>query len=149
MNHTRYVARRRAKFQGCNGQQVNIPYGSILEAQDGFLLWKGQPLCVDTSQNAHDFFSQNDDDLGLERGALVAAILSRLETPPNASQKRRIRSRPGGVRCGQMLCARSTSVWSTRTFGSGTTTSIMRRWKIFGTSPPCLGQKCKSEGRSR
>lgn len=89
MDHKIYVARRRAKFKGCNGQQVNIPYGSILEAQDGFLLWKGQPLCVDTSQNAHDFFSQNDDDLGLERGALVAAILSRLETPPNASQKHR------------------------------------------------------------
>lgn len=89
MDHKIYVARRRAKFKGCNGQQVNIPYGSILEAQDGFLLWKGQPLCVDTSQNAHDFFSQNDDDLGLERGALVAAILSRLETPPNASRKHR------------------------------------------------------------
>ena len=89
MSHKIYVARRRAKFKGCNGQQVNIPYGSILETQDGFLLWKGQPLCVDTSQNAHDFFSQNDDDLGLERGALVAAILSRLETPPNASQKHR------------------------------------------------------------
>ena len=78
MDHKIYVARRRAKFKGCNGQQVNIPYGSILEAQDGFLLWKGQPLCVDTSQNAHDFFSQNDDDQGQERGALVAAILSRL-----------------------------------------------------------------------
>ncbi len=89
MTHKIYVARRRAKFKGCNGQQVNIPYGSILEAQDGFLLWKGQPLCVDTSQNAHDFFSQNDDDQGQERGALVAAILSRLEVPPGAGEKRR------------------------------------------------------------
>ena len=71
--HKRYVARRRARFKGCNGQQVNIPYGSILEAQDGFLLWKGQPLCVDTSQNAHEFFSQDDDGQGQERGQLVAA----------------------------------------------------------------------------
>ncbi len=89
MTHKIYVARRRAKFKGCNGQQVNIPYGSILEAQDGFLLWKGQPLCVDTSQNAHDFFSQNDDDQGQERGALVAAIFSRLEFPPGVSKERR------------------------------------------------------------
>ena len=89
MSHKIYVARRRAKFKGCNGQQVNIPYGSILEAQDGFLLWKGQPLCVDTSQNAHDFFSQNDDGLGMERGALVAAIMARLEASPSASQKHR------------------------------------------------------------
>ena len=87
--HKRYVARRRARFKGCNGQQVNIPYGSILEAQDGFLLWKGQPLCVDTSQNAHEFFSQDDDGQGQERGQLVAAILARLETPPNAGEKRR------------------------------------------------------------
>lgn len=88
MSHKIYVARRRARFKGCNGQQVNIPYGSILEAQDGFLLWEGQPLCVDTSQNAHDFFSQNDDDQGQERGALVAAILSRLEKRDKDHQAR-------------------------------------------------------------
>lgn len=85
--HRRYIARRRARFKGCNGQQVNIPYGSTLEAQDGFLLWKGQPLCVDTSQNAYEFFSQDDDGNGLERGRLVAAILTRLEIPPNAGEK--------------------------------------------------------------
>lgn len=107
MAHKIYVARRRAKFKGCNGQQVNIPYGSILEAQDGFLLWKGQPLCVDTSQNAHDFFSQNDDDQGLERGALVAAILARLEIPAGASENRRaeIQNRWDKV-WGDALCQR-------------------------------------------
>lgn len=82
--YVQYVARRRARFKGCNGQQVNIPYGSILVAQDGFLLWEGQPLCVDTSQNAHDYFTRNDDGQGQTRGELVAAILARLETPPNA-----------------------------------------------------------------
>lgn len=87
ITYKRYVARRRARFLGCNGQQVNIPYGSILEAQDGFLLWKGQPLCVDTSQNAYDFFSRDDDGNGLQRGKLVAAILSRLDTPRNAGKE--------------------------------------------------------------
>ena len=87
ITHKRYVAWRRARFNGCNGQKVNIPYGSILETQDGFLLWKGQPLCVTTSQNAHNYFSQDDDGQGLDRGHLVAAILSRLETPPNAGEK--------------------------------------------------------------
>lgn len=89
VNHRRYVARRRARIVGCNGQKVNIPYGSILEAQDGFLLWKGEPLCVDTSQNAHDYFSQDDDGQGQERGELVAAIAVRLETPPKASKAQR------------------------------------------------------------
>lgn len=94
INHKQYVARRRARFKGCNGQQVNIPYGSILEAQDGFLLWKGEPLCVDTSQNAHDYFSQNDDGRGQERGALVSAIVARLETPPKANKKQRAEIQP-------------------------------------------------------
>lgn len=87
MRHKTYIARRQAKFKGCNGQQVNIPSGSILETQDGFLLWRGRPACAETSQNAYDFFSQNDDGLGLKRGALVDSILSRLEIPPNASQE--------------------------------------------------------------
>ena len=99
--HKRYVARKRARLQGCNGQKVNIPYSSILEAQDGFLLWKGQPLCVDTSQNAHEFFSQDDDGQGQERGQLVAAILARLETPPNAGEK-----------CRTELQARWDKVWA-------------------------------------
>ena len=89
MEHQRYVARRRARFKGCAGQQVNIPYGTVLEAQDGILRWEGKLLSVDTSDNAHNYFSQDDDGEGLLRGALVAAILSRLEIPPNAGEKRR------------------------------------------------------------
>ena len=93
--YRQYVARRRARFKGCNGQQVNIPYGSILEAQDGVLLWRGQPLCLDTSKNAHMFFSQNDDGWGKERGELVAAILARLEIPAGAGDalRKNIQSR--------------------------------------------------------
>lgn len=87
--HKQYVARKQAKFKGCNGQRVNIPCGSILEAQDGFLLWKGQPLCMDTGQNAYDFFSQNDDGQGRMRGELVAAILAQLEMPPDAEEEHR------------------------------------------------------------
>ena len=47
----------------------------------------GQLLCVDTSQNAHEFFSQDDDGNGLQRSKLVTAILARLEVPPNAGEK--------------------------------------------------------------
>ena len=74
----RYIARKLARIKGCNCQQVNIPYGSILEARDGFLIWQGEELCVDTSQNAYDYFSRDDDGHGRERGALVGAILDRL-----------------------------------------------------------------------
>lgn len=88
MEYSRYVARRRARFKGCEGQQVNIPYGTVLEAQDGFLLWEGKRLCVDTSNNAHDYFSQNTDGLGRERGALVGAITGLLEKRDKAYQLR-------------------------------------------------------------
>ncbi len=89
MGYSQYVARRRARFRGCNGQQVNIPYGSILEAQDGVLLWKGQPLCLDTSHDAHEFFSLNDDSQGKERGELVDTILSLLESKPRMTEKQK------------------------------------------------------------
>lgn len=39
----------------------------------------GQPLCETDSQTALDFFCQNDDGQGLERGALVEAIETRLK----------------------------------------------------------------------
>ena len=79
MEFRRCIARRRARFMGCDKQRVNIPYGSVLETQGGFLMWKGQRTCVDTSQDAYDYFSQDDDGKGLERGKLVAAILVRLQ----------------------------------------------------------------------
>ena len=75
--HSRYIARRRARFDGISGQ-VNIPYGAVLEVRGGLLCWKGEQLCAPTSQNAYDYFSQDDDGQGRERGALVSAILARL-----------------------------------------------------------------------
>lgn len=35
MEHKRYIARRRARFDGISGK-VNIPYGTVLQQQDGF-----------------------------------------------------------------------------------------------------------------
>lgn len=77
MEYCRYIARQRARFSA-DGKQVNIPYGSVLEVTNGFLAWKGWLLCTPTSQTAHDYFSQDDDGQGLQRGKLVTAILKRL-----------------------------------------------------------------------
>lgn len=81
MEYSRYVARKRARFDGISGT-VNIPWGAVLEARDGFLWWKGEQLCAITCQNVKDFFSQDEDGNGKERGTLVGAILARL-TPRN------------------------------------------------------------------
>ena len=88
MEHNSYIARRRARFSGIGGILVNIPYGTALEAREGFILFKGRPVCAVTSQNAYDYFSRDDDGQGQERGALVGAILSRLEKRDKEHQAR-------------------------------------------------------------
>ena len=42
MEHERFIARRRARFDGIDGK-VNIPYGTALTCQDGFLMHLLQP----------------------------------------------------------------------------------------------------------
>ena len=78
MQYRKYVARCRAKFKGICGE-VNIPWGTALESKEGYILWAGQRLCLATSQNAYDYFSQDDDGCGQERGGLVSAILAQTE----------------------------------------------------------------------
>lgn len=87
MQYKDYVCRKRARFESISGQ-VNIPYGTALICQDGFLMHQNKPLCGITSQNAYDFFSQNDDGMGRERGDLVGRILSRLQKRDSGYQAR-------------------------------------------------------------
>lgn len=53
-------------------------YGTAVTNEGGVLMWNGKPVCATTSQDAFDFFSQNDDGRGRERGELVSAILIKL-----------------------------------------------------------------------
>lgn len=55
MEHERFIARRRARFDGIDGK-VNIPYGTALTCQDGFLMHKNQRVCAVGSQNGMDRF---------------------------------------------------------------------------------------------
>lgn len=87
MQYENYLARKRARFEGICGH-VNIPYGTTLTVQDGFIMWKGQQVCGITSQNAYDYFTQNDDGRGKERGELVSSILLLLERQDNGYQSR-------------------------------------------------------------
>lgn len=87
MQYKNYLCRKRARFDGISGQ-VNIPYGTALICQDGFLMHQNKPLCGITSQNAYDFFSQNDDGMGRERGDLVGRILSKPQKRDSGYQAR-------------------------------------------------------------
>lgn len=87
MGNVPYVAARRARFLA-NCGRVNIPWGTKLEAVDGFLYWGGRCLCAVTSQNAHEYFSINTDGNGLERGRLTASIIARLSKRDKAHLER-------------------------------------------------------------
>ena len=75
----RYIVTRRFRGKTICGE-VNLPYGTVCEADDGFLrLQDGRRLCAVTSQNAYDYFSRDDDGMGRERGTLVHDIRRTLE----------------------------------------------------------------------
>jgi hypothetical protein len=78
MEYKIYICRKRAKFKAICGQ-VNIRYGTILNCQGGFLILNDLPVCSATSQNAYDFFTQNDDGMGRDRGELLNRIIPKLE----------------------------------------------------------------------
>ena len=88
MEHNSYIARKRARFTGKAGIPVNIPYGTVLEAREGFIHFKGLPVSTVISQNACEHFCQNDDGCGRERGTLVAAIITCLERRDESYQAR-------------------------------------------------------------
>lgn len=70
----RYVVRKRARFDSITGP-VNIPYGTSIVENDGFLYTEdGRKLCAITSRNSHLYFSIDDDGNGKLRGALVSSI---------------------------------------------------------------------------
>lgn len=82
-----YIVRKRARFVSINGP-VNLPYGTPVDAVDGFLVHKGRPLCAVTSESAHRYFARNDDGNGKARGALIGAITAKLERKDAGHQMR-------------------------------------------------------------
>ena len=88
MEYTQYITRKRARFNGYGGRRVNIPWGTKLEAAGGDILFQGIPLCATTSENAHLYFSQDDDGMGQIRGDLVEKIKTTLAKKDKNHQAR-------------------------------------------------------------
>ena len=86
MEHERFIARRRARFVGIDGR-VNIPYGTVLSNQGGFLIHQNKRVCTVSSQNALDYFVQDDDGAGDLRGKLVDSIQRCLERRHGAHRR--------------------------------------------------------------
>ena len=132
---SRYVARKRARFKK-NGKKVNIPWGTVLEEQGGFLIYQGKRLCAVTGQNAHDYFSLDDDGQGYLRGVLVDAITLTLEKQDADYQARwdKIWESPLGTKSGSPRSASATSGRNMKIIGSGITAFTRRRSLTCGRS---------------
>lgn len=87
MEYQHYIARKRVRLEGIGGA-VNIPYGTDVKSVDGVLVYQGKAVCLTTSQNAYDYFSQNDDNNGLVRGKLVQTIIDTLNKKDSQHQSR-------------------------------------------------------------
>ena len=76
--YNKYVAiRRYKKLSQCGN--VNIPYGTECAVVNSHITCDKGTICFVASQDAFDYFSQNDDGNGLERGRLTQAIIKCLE----------------------------------------------------------------------
>lgn len=76
----KYIITRRLRGKTMSGI-VNLPYGTECELLGETICHGGKPLCFVTSENAHNYFSRNDDGQGERRGELVREIMGRLKTP--------------------------------------------------------------------
>lgn len=73
----KFIIHKRFKGKAICGE-VNLPYGTEVQCEDGILTIEGNPLCSDHSQNAYEYFARNDDGNGLERGKLTKDIIKTL-----------------------------------------------------------------------
>ena len=73
-----YITTLRFKTKTMSGI-VNLPYGTACELRGETIYHGGKPLCFVTSENAHQYFSRNDDGKGERRGELVREIMGRVK----------------------------------------------------------------------
>ena len=149
MEHERFIARRRARFDGIDGK-VNIPYGTALTCQDGFLMHKNQRVCAVGSQNGMDCFVQDDDGNGTLRRTTTALVTcggSWLTASSGALSAGMQPTRPAGIRSGRRHSAKSTAARSPKTTGCGRERFLMLRFLICRQSPRWFseGDGCESE----
>lgn len=76
--YNKYVVTRRYKKLAQCGN-VNLSYGTECTVADKHIICDKGTICFVASQDAFNYFSQNDDGNGLERGRLTQAIIKRLE----------------------------------------------------------------------
>lgn len=74
----KYITHKRFKAKAICGE-VNIPAMTECEEVGGFIVLGNNILCAVTSENAHQYFAQNEDGQGMARGKLTQCIQNELK----------------------------------------------------------------------
>lgn len=84
----KYIIHHRLKGSTISGQ-VNLPYGTKLVSNDNrFIIGSSGTICVIGSEQYNQHIAPNDDNNGLERGAITYAIAYK-NTPTYSSRGQR------------------------------------------------------------
>jgi len=84
MEYGQYIAKKRVRMPGICGP-VNIPWGTVLAAADGFLIHEGRAVCAIRSENAKKHFWGYDPKnprAEIKRQKTVAALMA--AAPPGS-----------------------------------------------------------------
>ena len=76
-HYDNYIVTQKFRGKAICGE-ISLKPGTELAAKGGFITCSTGRICAVTSQNAYDYFTQNDDGQGIERGKLTQDILRRL-----------------------------------------------------------------------
>lgn len=76
-HYNNYIVTQKFSGKAICGE-IDLKPGAELTAAGGFIICPTGRVCAVTSQNAYDYFAQNDDGKGFERGTLTQDILRRL-----------------------------------------------------------------------
>lgn len=82
-----YITTQRFKSKAICGD-VNLPARTEVTLIGNMLFFDNKPLCVVTSENAHQHFARNDDGQGMERGRLTRTIMETLARKDEKHQDR-------------------------------------------------------------
>lgn len=83
----KYIVHKRFKDIAICGK-VNLPATTSCICEENIILYDGKPICINTSENAHQYFAIDEDGNGLERGKLTQEIQKRLSKRDSDYQKR-------------------------------------------------------------
>lgn len=69
-----YITTKRFKRKGIDGD-FNIPYGKVIESENGYLWLDGKRICSEKSAVIREYFSRDDDGLGQKRSKIAHSII--------------------------------------------------------------------------